>query len=187
MKYLLHEGMKIGRLFMVMSSISPLFILWAIRGNGFIADRYFLFFCLLMVLIPNMFLLLRVGTAKKLVEKRELIVGSAEDHRDHLLVYLFAILLPFYAVEINTWRDFAAIIVTLSFIIFLFWHLNLHYLNLIFALRGYRIFTVYPPRDNNPYSGKHVYVLITHRVILCSGQKLNVLRLSDTVYLEEEL
>jgi len=28
------EGLKAARLLMVLSSISPLFILWAIRGNG---------------------------------------------------------------------------------------------------------------------------------------------------------
>jgi len=28
------EGLKIARLLMVLSSISPLFVLWAIRGNS---------------------------------------------------------------------------------------------------------------------------------------------------------
>ena len=33
------EGLKAARLLMVLSSISPLFILWAIRGNSLIPDR----------------------------------------------------------------------------------------------------------------------------------------------------
>lgn len=32
------EGLKAARLLMVLSSISPLFILWAIRGNCLVAD-----------------------------------------------------------------------------------------------------------------------------------------------------
>jgi hypothetical protein len=31
--------------------------------------------------------------------------------------------------------------------VFLFWHLNLHYMNLLFAALGFRVFTVYPPAD----------------------------------------
>jgi len=43
------EGLRVARLLMVLSSISPLFILWAIRGNTLIPDRYFIAFCALMV------------------------------------------------------------------------------------------------------------------------------------------
>ena len=90
-----------------------------------------------MVMVPNAFLWLRVRTARKLQEKREIAVGMADDHREHLLVYLFAMLLPFYALDLRTWRDLGAALAALGFIIFLFWHLNLHYMNLIFAVRGY--------------------------------------------------
>ena len=67
-------------------------------------------------------------------DKRELTVGTADDHRDHILVYLFAMLLPFYSEDIGTWRDFGATLAALAFIVFLFWHLNLHYMNL--SVRG---------------------------------------------------
>ena len=134
------EGLKMARLLMVMSSISPLFILWAIRGNSLIPDHYFICFCALMVLLPNAFLWLRIRTAKRNNDRREVIVGTADDHRDHILVYLFALLLPFYSEDIGTLRDLAATIGALSFIVFLFWHLNLHYMNLVFAVLDYRVF-----------------------------------------------
>lgn len=180
------EGLKAARVLMVLSSISPLFILWAIRGNSLIPDRYFIAFCVLMVVIPNAFLWLRIRTAKKQADKRELSVGSAEDHRDHILVYLFAMLLPFYSEAISTWRDLAATLGALTFIVFLFWHLNLHYMNLIFATLGYRIFTIYPPADSNLLSGKTRQAFITRRVSLAPGDRLIAYRLSDTVYLEAE-
>lgn len=107
-------------------------------------------------------------------ELRELVVGRAEDHRDHLLVYLFAILLPFYAVDLRTWRDVGAFGTALAFIIFLFWHLNLHYMNLIFAAFGYRVFTIFPPEDVSTLSGKEPFVLITWRMALISAQRLEV-------------
>lgn len=179
-----HEGLKVARLLMVLSSISPLFILWAIRGNSLIPDRYFIAFCLLMVIAPNGFLWLRLRTARRLQEKRELTVGKADDHRDHLLVYLFAMLLPFYSEDLGSWRYLGSVLAALVFIVFLFWHLNLHYMNLLFAALGYRVFTVYPPDDGNPRSGKTRHALITRRVSLSSGERVIAYRLSDTVYWE---
>lgn len=180
------EGLKAARLLMVLSSISPLFILWAIRGNSLIPDRYFIVFCGLMVLVPNVFLWLRIRTAMKQADKRDLTVGAADDHRDHILVYLFAMLLPFYSEDLGSVRYLAASLAALAFIVFLFWHLNLHYMNLLFATLGYRVFTVYPPADGNPLTGKTRHAVITRRVSLSSGDRLVAYRLSDTVYLETD-
>ncbi len=180
------EGLKAARLLMVLSSISPLFILWAIRGNSLVPDRYFVSFCTLMVVIPNVFLWVRIRIAKKQADKRELTVGTADDHRDHILVYLFAMLLPFYSEDLGSWRYLGASVAALTFIVFLFWHLNLHYMNLLFAVLGYRVFTVYPPADGNPLTGKTRQAVITRRVSLTPGDRIVAYRLSDTVYLETE-
>jgi hypothetical protein len=180
------EGLKAARLLMVLSSISPLFILWAIRGNSLIPDHYFVGGCAFMVIAPNLFLWLRIRTARKQNDKRTITVGAADDHRDHILVYLFAMLLPFYAEDIGTWRDFGATLAALAFIVFLFWHLNLHYMNLVFAFRGLRVFTVYPPADGNPLTAKTRHALITRRVSLASSEQVTAYRLSDTVYLEAD-
>ena|SRR5579859_3039156 len=179
-----NEGLKTARLLMVLSSVSPLFILWAIRGTHLISDVYFIPLCAIMVAIPNFALWLRIQIARKHNDKRMIVVGTAEDHRDHLLVYLFAMLLPFYPVDFGAWRDLIATLVALAFIVFLFWHLNLHYMNIMFAIFGYRVFTVYPPTDHNPLTGKAGQVLITRRVSIPRDQKLEVYRVSDTVYME---
>jgi hypothetical protein len=180
------EGLRAARLLMVLSSISPLFILWAIRGNSLIPDQCFIGFCALMVVVPNAFLWLRIRMAMKQSDKREITVGTADDHRDHILVYLFAMLLPFYSEDLGTWRDLSATVAALAFIVFLFWHLNLHYMNLVFAALGFRVFTVYPPADGNPLTGKTRQALITRRVSLVPGDRIVAYRLSDTVYLEAE-
>lgn len=138
------------------------------------------------MILPNTFLWLRIRTAKRSNDQREVTIGTADDHRDHILVYLFAMLLPFYSEDLGTLRDLAATLAALSFIVFLFWHLNLHYMNLLFAALGYRVFTVYPPTDGNPLTGKARYAVITRRVNLSPNEKLNAYRISDTVYLENE-
>ncbi len=179
------EGLKTARLLMVLSSVSPLFILWAIRGgNSVIGDSYFIGLCTLMVVLPNLFLWLRIRIARKQADKRELKVDRADDHRDHILVYLFAMLLPFYSESMGTWRETTATLAALAFIVFLFYHLNLHYMNLLFAIRGFRVFTVYPPADDNPLTGRTRQALITRRVHLPPGERIVAYRLSETVYLE---
>lgn len=178
------EGMRLARLMMVLSSISPLFVLWAIRGNSLVPEPYFLGFCVAMVVAPSLFLWVRIRAAKKLREFGPIVVGKAEDHRDHLLVYLFAMLLPFYAADLDSWRDMATALVALAFIVFLFWHLNLHYMNVLFAAFGYHVFTIYPVKEGGPLSGKVSLVLITKRVSVPDGEKLEAYRLSNTVYFE---
>lgn len=180
------EGLKSARLLMVLSSMSPLFILWAIRGNRLVPDRWFIGFCMLMFVVPNVFLWLRIRIAKKQEDKREIAVGAADDHRDHVLVYLFAMLLPFYSEDLGSWRDLGATVAALAFIVFLFWHLNLHYMNLFFAARGFRVYTVYPPAGHNLLSARTRYAVITRRVSLAPHERLLTYRLSDTVYLEAD-
>ena len=180
----MNEGLKAARFLMLMSSISPLFVLWGMRGNSIVPEQWFLGFCALMVLLPNGFLWWRIRTAKRLREIRQLVAGKADDHRDHLFVYLFAMLLPFYAEKLATWRDVAATLTALGFIVFLFWHLNLHYMNIVFAWFNYRVFTIYPTADGNSLSSNQSWVLITKRAYVAEGDHLNAYRISDTVYLE---
>lgn len=178
------EGLRLARLMMVLSSISPLFILWAVRGNSLLSEYWFLGFCGFMVTVPSLYLWRRIVTAKRLKQIRPIVVGKAEDHRDHLLVYLFAMLLPFYSADLSAWRDLAAVLVALGFIVFLFWHLNLHYMNILFAAFGFHVFTIYPKTDDNPLSGKTSLVLITKRVAVPDGEQIEAYRLSNTVYFE---
>jgi len=182
-----HEGLAIARLLMVFSSISPLFILWAIKGNSItgLNDWWFLVGCAFMVIVPNFFLWIRILVAVKQKDKRNLTIGSVEDHRDHLLVYLFAMLLPFYSASMTTFRDLATHLSAIGFIIFLFWHLNMHYMNIFWAIKGYRVFTIVPNDDGNPLSGIRPYVLITHRSYVRTGETINAYRISQSVFWEE--
>lgn len=178
------EALGFIRVMMVLSSFSPLFILWALRGNEKVSDVYLIPICALFVIVPNFFLWLRILVAKKNNDQRTLEVGTADDHKDHILVYLFATLLPFYSVDMENTRDIWTTVVALFFVLFLFLHLNLHYMNIIFAIMGYRIFTICPPDDNNSVSGKVPQVLITKRAIVSKGDTVIAYRLSNTVFLE---
>ena len=184
MKAVASEGLGVARLLMVLSSLAPLFVLMAIRGNSIIPEVVFVGVCVGLAVVPTLFLLSRMRTARKTKDLRDLTAGPVEDHRNHVLIYLFATLLPFYREDIATFRDLAAIGVALVFIVFLFWRLNLHYMNLFFALFGFQIFTVGAPEDGNPKSGKEGFILITRRKHLSTNERIVAYRLSNTVYLE---
>lgn len=181
-----NEGLRFVRLMMVLSSMTPLFVLWAIRGVSVIPDKYFVLLCLAFIVAPNAILYYRVIIAKNKGDNKTITVGTADDHRDHILVYLFAMLIPLYDANLGAERDFAATVVAFMFIVFLFWHLNLHYMNLIFAIFGYRVYTINPPRQEDGISGIESFVLLTKRSTLLSGHKITALRLSNTVFLEQE-
>jgi hypothetical protein len=180
------EGLQGTRLIMVISSMAPLFVLWAMRGSPIVDDKYFIPLCLGFALLPTLLLCRRVQIARRNNESKMIVVGEADDHRDHILVYLFAMLLPFYTVNLGGLREFAATVLALTFVIFLFWHLNMHYMNLIFAIRGYRVFTITPPGEGgNPYSGRYPFVLLTKRAAISPGESIDAFRLSDSVFIEK--
>lgn len=178
------ESLQVVRLIMVLSSMAPLFVLWAVRGSGLVSDKYFIPGCLAFAVVPTCLLLLRIGTAKRKNDCQVKTIHRADDHRDHILVYLFAMLLPFYTVNLQDGREFAATVLALVFILFLFWHLNMHYMNLLFAIQGYRVFTVIPdPKDR--LGGKAPFVILTQRMTLPEGEQIEAYRLSDTVFIEK--
>jgi hypothetical protein len=79
------EGLKTARFLMVLSSLAPLFVLWAVKGTTLIKDAYFSGICAALVILPNLFLWLRIRTAQRTIDKREVVVGPADDRRDHPL------------------------------------------------------------------------------------------------------
>src|ERR1039457_2030982 len=100
----INRGLPTARLLMVISSLSPLFILWAIRGAPPISDCYWVTACLALAIAPNGVLLWRWSAARRRNDHRIIIIASARDQSDHLLVYLFAMLLPLYSVNLGNYR-----------------------------------------------------------------------------------
>lgn len=158
-----NEGLPLLRLLLVLSSISPLFGIWAIRGSNLTSSIWFEIACVTAAVLPNLALLSRLLISWILSETDEVFIGRVEDRRQDVLVYLFALVLPFYNADLSSCRELAAATVTVSIIIFLFWRLNLFYMNLVFAAFGYHVFAVHPPQTVNPLSGTSMKLLITWR------------------------
>jgi len=121
------------------------------------------------------------GTIRRLQETP----GTAGLGGGHLLVYLFAMLLPLYSVNLGNERELLAVAAAFVFIVFLFWHMNLHYMNIVFAALGYRVYTI-------EMAGRHgaprnsVILLSKRTAPPPTGASIDGLRISDTVFVEKE-
>lgn len=136
------EGLELTRFILVWSSLSPVFVLWALRGVDAIEDKYWIPICVALFLLPTLVLSWMIQQARKIENTKTIHISSAKDQREHLLTYLFAMLIPLFDVNNDGIRDLTAASLAFIFVMFLFWHMRLHYMNLFFAMWGYRIFTV---------------------------------------------
>lgn len=169
---------------MVLSSIAPLFFLWGISGIDL-----FRWWCVALVafplaILPTICLWAREAIAVRDGDTAVLTIGTAEDRRGDIIAYLLALLLPFYRDSIDSGREFGAMVAALIMIIILFYRLNYHYINLLFAIRGYRVFMVHPPLSDSDYGSVQSITLITQRGGLRPNDKIVAYRISDTVYIE---
>ncbi|WP_422001733.1 hypothetical protein [Reyranella sp.] len=180
-----NRGLPIARLLMVVSSLAPLFVLWAIRGASPVPDCYWIGGCLALAVLPTMALIGRWLVAIRRNDHRILIVTAARDHSDHLLIYLFTMLLPLYAANLTSTRELISVATAFVFIVFLFWHMNLHYMNLGFAILGFRVYTIDLKGADGGEGRFHVILLSKRMNSPQAGALIHGLRISDTVYVEK--
>jgi hypothetical protein len=135
--------------------------------------------------VPNLALLWRWRAARRSNDHRVIVVASARDQSDHLLVYLFAMLLPLYSVNLGNDRELYAVAAAFAFIVFLFWHMNLHYMNIVFAALGYRVYTA-QMTGRGGAAGDTVILLSKRTSPPSTGASIDGLRISDTVFVEKE-
>lgn len=184
------QGLGFARFVLVVSSLSPLFLLWAIRGTATLSDSYWIPVCMALFVIPNLFLWLLVRRARISDNRQTFKIKSARDQREHLLVYLFAMLIPLYDANMGSLRDLCAVAAAFFFVAFLFWHLRLHYMNVIFALKGYHIFTcdvqTAAPTGDHDSPMYTTYAVISQRHRLEEGMTVSGLRLGGNVVVDVE-
>lgn len=175
-----NQRLELVRLMLVISAFSPVFILWAIRGPAGISEKWLWVAVCLFAVLPNAIIYLRYRIALKRQDRRSLQTKQASDTREHLLIYLFAMLMPLYDANMSCWRDTAALIAAFALVVFIFWHLDLNYLNLLFALMGFRLYVL--PADSASHS--RGIILFSRRHELPPSAEVSAYRLSDTIYVE---
>ena len=166
-----------------------MFLLWAIRGVDTIRDAVWVPLCIALFLLPSVVLFFFFRRAKKQQNDKTITIRSAKDQREHLLIYLFTMLIPLFDANLGGARDLIAVSVALLFVLFLFWHMRLHYMNLFFALFGYKIFTVEAESRTEVAEGVApklvTYAVLSKRHHLAPGKPLTAWRLGGHVLVDQ--
>ena len=172
---------------MVLASFWPLFVLWGLKGTAtsVISHGHWALICAVLALIPNLVLYLRYTLARRDGDTRTIRVVTAQDQRDHVIVYLFAVLLPLFDANQNNGWDLIALIFAFLVVVVVFYHLNLHYLNLAFSFRGLRCYTVVTEvLGDGGRKERELVVVLTRRADLCPGDEMIGVRVSNTVLVD---
>src|SRR5260221_6880056 len=90
------EGLQFARFLMVLSSFWPVFVLWGIKGTDLFDRETWISICAAFIVVPNFILWCRWRIAKRNKEVRALQAVEIRDQREHVIVYLFAVLLPLF-------------------------------------------------------------------------------------------
>lgn len=174
------------RLALVVWSLSPVFLVWAIRGSGMISQLWLWVAAMLATLGPALIYLGSVNLAKQSGtggNLEQLTVKRLTDRREHLLSYLFPLLLSVWSLDFKTHRELLAFFVVISFTGIAFWHLQLTYVNIWFAIAGYR--SVQVERVSDQSHTLRPIILLTRNGRLCENTQINALRITNNLYLDQ--
>lgn len=173
-----NEGVPLVKFMMLLSSMAPLFILVGLRGIDIkiITEKHLWITIALLVITPYLFLFLRILAARKNSDIISVDISSNTNNKDYLFTYLFTVLLPLYSYTISNTRDAVALAFALIIVMFVLWNMNLHFINIYFALKGYKVYTLDSVEGAILLSSRHI--LPTHI------NSLTVHRLSNSVFIE---
>ena len=183
------EGRGLVRFFLVWSSLSPVFLLWSIRGVEAIDDQIWIPICLFLFLCPTVILYLIFRQGQKNQNVKTIEIARSRDQGDHLLTYLFAMLIPLFDVNLGGMRDIVSVVVAFGFVMYLFWYMRLHYMNLFFSMLGYRIYTVEAKVGTTMNEGREgrlgSFVVISKSHLLTDGTFVTGYRLGGNVLVDD--
>lgn len=179
------EALEIFRLIMVFGGFAPLFVLWSIEGTVLFPDKIFCAVMAFFAIVPNIIIYLRIMIAKKNHDESTIDYTEVARKNENIIVYLLAILIPIFGVNIVSLRDFIAVIAAVVFVMLVFWKSDLQYINIIFTLFGYNIIqTTIERTDRFGITGDADVILFTRKKRMIKG-KIPCYRLTDYVYIEK--
>lgn len=172
-----NEGLPLVKFTMLVSSMAPLFLLVGIRGMETVVDDNHLQIAVTLLLtLPFIIIKLRIYFARKSNDVFVLDVSDSKNNKEYLFTYLFTVLLPLYSVSINDNREFGAVLFAICLVLFVLWNMNLHFVNILFAIQGYRVYTI--------ESYESAILLTTRSSIPKDLHEIKVHRLSSSVFIE---
>ncbi len=171
------EGLPFVKFMMLLSGMSPLFLLIGIRGlDDFVEDKHLWITVFLLIVIPFLVIKIRIHYAHKSNDLFEINISEKKNNKEYLFTYLFTVLIPLYSVSINNCREFGSMIFAICFVIFVLWNMNFHFINILLAFQGYKVYTI--------ESFDSAILLTTRSTFPKNMNEIKVHRLSNSVFIE---
>lgn len=176
------NGLKFFRFLLLISSISPVFALLAVKGANFVVEKYNVAYNLIMwtiFVVSFLPLLVRCKIAKN--ERVKLTINKnvtpcIEEHS----TYILSIALPLCQNDLISEENFPFFIAMIIFVLIVFYVFNLYYLNIFFYLLGYKLYKVIP-------NCSHSYVIISRKEIQeIQSKEIMAVRLTNSLFWEKE-
>lgn len=172
--------MDITKFALVLACMAPLFLLMAIRGIGVVPWEWYFPTFIAFAVLPNLYLILRMWQAKRLNDRKRIVVDGVTDNKEQLITYVFAMLLPLFQSGVSTENDLFAALAATLIVIFIFGHMELYYMNFFLAFAGYRVLSV---KAVGQFGVNHV--LITKRTSFSPQSQLTPLRITDFLLFDD--
>lgn len=169
------EGLPFIRIMFMLSCLAPLFILTMIRGisDKICSDKTLIIICSSLIIVPIIFILLRIFIAKKHDDRYTLNITVVTENKDYVFTYFFTVLLPLYSISLTSPREIIAYSCAFILIILILFRLNLYYTNLFFVIFKYNVYIVKPTNS-----------IILSKRELTPGMIINPIRISNSVFIE---
>ena len=186
-RFVQREGLPIARALMVAGPFATTFLVMAFRGDIDASSATFTLACIMLAVLPTVFLWLRIRVSKTHADKTHFNINGPTTSIQWKMKLLLAValVLPFHGGAIDAASDMLGTAVALALAVFVVWRLNLYYVNLYFFLRGYRAFSISPPDNAGPHDRTDDVVLLTRREHLHRNDSFVAYRLTNSVFLEE--
>lgn len=176
------NGLNFFRFLLLISSVSPVFALLAIKGSNFVIEGYNVAYSLIMwsiFIISFLPLLIRYEIAKN--EKIKLTINkNVTPCIEEYSTYILSIALPLCQNDLVSEENFPFFIAMIIFVLIVFYVFNLYYLNIFFYILGYNLYKIVPNRS-------HSYVIISKKEIQeIQSKDIIAIRLTNSLFWEKE-
>lgn len=174
------RGLKFLRFSLLISSISPVFILLAIKGISLPNDmwnnvfRISLFLIAILSFVP---LAIRYNEARKESPIDKNVSSNIKPCTEEYSTYIISIALPLCQNDISNTNDLIYCIAMLSIVIFIFYIFNLYYLNIFFYMFNYRLYKIINENET--------FVLISNKKIKkLENTSVKTIKLTNSTFLD---
>ncbi|MFM2041967.1 MAG: hypothetical protein RLY86_543 [Pseudomonadota bacterium] len=131
------------RILLSLASLSPLFLLWGIKGTEYVPDVYWITLMFVLIVVPNALLSYHVLWVKEIYHEMESVrVEKIYKRDDYLSLYFFSVIMPAFALDIDKPREVAASVVAVFILVFFYYKLKLYTVIPVFIMLGYMIYEI---------------------------------------------